>query len=146
MLLQAILAAVLGTVAMTLSSTTEMHWRERQPSVVPGRAVLKLLGWAGLPELKDRGLQILSTWAHWAYGAVWGVAFWLLIDVAGLDLAAGAVAFFLLVWMTEQIQLPALGLTPPSWRWGLRENLIDAWHHVVFASGTVAGWVLIGVA
>jgi hypothetical protein len=38
MLLQAILAAVIGTVVMTLSSTTEMQFRGRQASTAPGRA------------------------------------------------------------------------------------------------------------
>jgi hypothetical protein len=43
MLLQAILAAVLGTVVMMLSSTTEMQWVQRPASVVPGLATAKLL-------------------------------------------------------------------------------------------------------
>ncbi|MGH9168444.1 MAG: hypothetical protein ACRD02_11535, partial [Acidimicrobiia bacterium] len=63
-----------------------------------------------------------------------------------LSLGATSVAFFLIVWLAEQIELPLLGLTPPSWKWGLKENLMDAWHHVVYAAGTVVGWVLIGLA
>lgn len=144
MFVHAILAAVLGTVAMTLSSTTEMQWRERPASVVPARAVLKLLGPFGVGEPKDRGLQILSTWTHWVYGTSWGVVFWLLVPVAGLSLPAAGVTFFLIVWGAEQLHLPLLRLTPPSWKWGINENLIDAWHHVVYAAGTVAGWLLIG--
>lgn len=146
MLLRAILAAVLGTVAMTLSSTTEMQWRERPASSVPARAALKVLSPVWKPDLKERGMQILGNWTHWVYGAWWGVVFWLLIDVAGLSLATTAVAFFLIVWLWEQIELPLLGLTPPSWKWGLKENLIDAWHHVTYVAGTMVSWVLIGLA
>lgn len=73
-----------------------------------------------------------------------GVVFWLLIDVAGLALAAAGVLLFLAVWLTEQVELPVLGLTPPPWKWGIKENAIDAWHHAVYAGGTVAGWVLLG--
>ncbi|MGH9053272.1 MAG: hypothetical protein ACRDWX_09700 [Acidimicrobiia bacterium] len=146
MFLRAIMAAVLGTVAMTLSSTTEMHWRERPASSVPARAALKMLSPFWKPQLKERGMQILGNWTHWLYGTWWGVVFWVLIDVAGLSLGATSVAFFLIVWLAEQIELPLLGLTPPSWKWGLKENLMDAWHHVVYAAGTVVGWVLIGLA
>lgn len=123
-MLQAILAAVLGTVAMTLSSTTEMQWRERAASVAPGRAANKVLRVVGVPELKGRSLDILSTWTHWVYGAGWGVVFWLLVDVAGLPLALAGIAFFSVVWLTEQIQLPLLGIDVPwSWKWGIKENL-----------------------
>jgi hypothetical protein len=144
MFLQAILATVLGTVAMTLSSTTEMQWTERPPSVAPGLAVARLLRLFGIDEVKGRALDILATWVHWVYGALWGVAFWVLIDPLGLPLAVTGVVFFLVVWGAEQVHLPLLGIAPWPWTWGLRYNLIDAWHHVVYAAGTVVGWMLIG--
>ncbi len=145
MLLRAILAAVIGTVVMTLSSTTEMQFRGRAASVAPGRASNKILHLIGVPILEGRALEILSTWTHWLYGAAWGVAFWLLAVVAGLPIAAASVVFFLVVWFTEQVELPLLGVAPPSWTWGLKENAIDAWHHVAYAAGTVAGWILLGL-
>jgi hypothetical protein len=72
------------------------------------------------------------------------VAFWVLIDPLGLPLAVTSVVFFLVVWGAEQIHLPLLGIAPWPWTWGLKHNLIDAWHHVVYAAGTVVGWMLIG--
>lgn len=143
MLLQAILAAVIGTVVMTLSSTTEMQFRGRAASTAPGRAVNKVLHLVGVPILEGRALEILSTWSHWLYGAGWGVAFWLLAVVLGMPIAAAGLAFFLVVWLTEQIELPVLGIAPWPWTWGLKENLIDAGHHVAYAAGTVGGWVLL---
>ena len=144
MLLRAILAAVFGTVAMTLSSTTEMQWVERPASVVPGLATARLLRPFGVREVKGRALDILATWTHWGYGALWGFAFWALVDPAGLPLAAAGALFFLIVWGTEQVELPVLDLAPWPWKWGLKYNLIDAWHHAVYAAGTVAGWALLG--
>ena len=144
MFIQAIVAAVIGTVVMTLSSTTEMQFRERAPSTAPGRAANKLLHLVGIPIFEGRALEILSTWTHWLYGAAWGVVFWLLTVVAGLPLIVTGVVFFLIVWITEQVELPLLGVAPPSWTWGLKENVIDAWHHVAYAVGTVAGWLLLG--
>ncbi len=145
MLLRAIVAALMGTVAMTLSSTTEMHIRGRPESAAPGRAANKVLRLAGVPQLEGPPLQILSAWTHWVYGAAWGVVFWLLVAVAALPLWLTGVLFFLIVWGAEQIHLPALGVAPPPWKWGIRENLIDAWHHVAYVAGTVAGWALVGL-
>lgn len=145
-LLHAILAAMLGTYAMTWSSTTEMQWRGRAPSVVPGMATNKLLRIVGVPTLEGRALKILSEWTHWVYGAAWGVVYWLLVDadIGDLNTVVAGVIFFFIVWIVEQIELPLLRIGVPwSWTWGLKENLIDAWHHVVFAAGTVAAWELI---
>jgi hypothetical protein len=75
MLLQAILAAVIGTVVMTLSSTTEMQFRGRQASTAPGHAVNKILHLVGVPLFEGRALEILATWSHWMYGAAWGLVF-----------------------------------------------------------------------
>jgi hypothetical protein len=144
MLLRAILAAVFGTVAMTLSSTTEMQWVERPASVVPGLATAKLLRPFGIKEVKGRALDILATWTHWVYGAMWGIVFWSLIGPVGLPLAAAGALFFLIVWGTEQVQLPVLELAPWPWKWGLRYNAVDAWHHAVYAAATVAGWAVLG--
>lgn len=146
MLLRGILAGVIATVFMNLSSETEMHLRGRAASTTPGRATNKLLHLVGVPLLEGKPLQVLSTWTHYVYGAAWGVLLWALFVPAGLPVAAVLPLFLLGVWMTEQIQLPALGLTPPSWKWGAKEVAIDLWHHVSYASGAVVGWVLIGLA
>jgi len=56
-MLQAILAAIIGTVVMTLSSTTEMQFRGRAASTAPGRAVNKVLHFVGVPILEGRALE-----------------------------------------------------------------------------------------
>jgi hypothetical protein len=146
MLLRALLSAFMGTAAMTVSSTVEMDGRGRDPSTAPGRAANRLLGLVGVPELKGPPLHVLSDVTHWLYGTAWGVVFWLLVGVAGLALAVAGPLFFLIVWGTAQVQLPVLGISPPSWKWGVNEVLIDVWHHGVYAIATVGGWVLVGMA
>ena len=152
--LHAILAAVLGTVAMTWSSTTEMYLEGRSESVVPGKATNKILRLIGVPEFADdsKALKILSHLTHWIYGAAWGALYWVFVSVADLNPVVAGVPFFLAVWIIEQIELPMLGIGVPwPWTWGKTDdgyvwkyNLLDAWHHVVYAAGTVAGWYLIG--
>ena len=125
-----------------------MYLRERPPSETPGEAGNKLLGLVGLPRQTGQRLTLLSTWVHWIYSTIWGSVFWLLMDpdLGGFGLIASGPAFFALVWGMALLGLPALGLAPPFWRWGWKETAIDAWHHVVYVGGTVAGWWLIGHA
>lgn len=143
-ILRGILAGIIGTVFMNLSSETEMHLRGRAPSVVPGRAANKMLSIVGVPQLEGTALKVLSTWTHYLYGAAWGLVLWILLSGLELSVFAALPLLFLIVWGTEQIELPALGLTPPSWKWGAKEVAIDLGHHVVFAAGSVVGWALIG--
>lgn len=146
MLAAAIVAAFAGTGLMTISSTTEMQWVGREPSVAPGLATAKLLRPLGVREVKGRALDLLATWTHWVYGTLWGFVFWALVDPAGLPLALAALVFFLIVWGAEQIHLPLLGIAPWPWKWGLKYNLIDMWHHLVYAGGTAAAWGLISLS
>jgi hypothetical protein len=145
-MLRAILAAFVGTGLMTISSTTEMQWVGREPSVAPGLATAKLLRPFGVREVKGRALDLLATWTHWVYGTLWGFALWALVGPVGLSIGVAGVLLFLLVWGAEQIHLPVLGIAPWPWKWGWKANLTDMWHHIVFAGGTAVAWALIGVA
>ena len=141
-LFASILAGVFGTLFMTLSSTTEMHWTGRPESPAPGVAAvwpLKLIG----VKVEGRNLMVVSVWAHWGYGSAWGAVWWLLIAQAELPLALAAVSFFAVVWVTAIFLLKITGIAPWPWTWGIKYNLFDWTHHVAYVSGTVIGWVLI---
>jgi hypothetical protein len=34
------------------------------------------------------------------------------------------------------VELPALGVSKPIWRYGATEAAIDGWHHAVYATAT----------
>ena len=141
-LLAAIIAGMLGTVAMTLSSGSEMHWTGRPASPAPGVAAVWPLKLVGL-KIEGRNLMVISVWAHWAYGSVWGLAWWALIAKAELPLAAAAAAFFGVVWVTAILMLKITGIASWPWTWGIKYNLFDWTHHAAYVAGTVIGWVLI---
>jgi hypothetical protein len=72
-------AGVVGTAAMTVSSTLEMKMRGRPASNAPADAAGKVLG----VEPKDeKGEARFATLVHWGYGTGWGT-------VRGLIGAAG---------------------------------------------------------
>jgi hypothetical protein len=133
-------AGVVGTAAMTASSTIEMRLRRRQPSETPARAAAKVLG---VQPADPRGERRFATMVHWAYGTSWGAARGVLgaLKLRGVPATA---AFFATVWGTELVVLPLLDVgVPPVWRWGAAEVAIDALHHVVYATATSAAYELL---
>lgn len=125
-------AGLLGTAAMTVSSTAEMKIRGRPASNAPAVAAGKVLG----VEPKDEeGEARFSTLVHWGYGTGWGAVRGL-VGTAGLEGPAAAAAHFGAVWGAEQVMLPALDVAPPFWTWGAKEVGIDAFHHLVYATAT----------
>ena len=132
-------AGLLGTVAMTISSTAEMKIRGRPASNAPAVAAGKVLG----VEPKDEeGEARFSTLVHWGYGTGWGVVRGL-VGTAGLEGPAAAAAHFGAVWGAEQVMLPALNVAPPFWTWGAKEVGIDAFHHLVYVTATSVAYSIL---
>jgi hypothetical protein len=132
-------ARVVGTAAMTVSSTAEVKIRDRQASAVPANAAGKILG----VEPKDEaGEARFSNLVRWGYGTGWGAVRGL-FGAAGLEGTTATVAHFGAVWGSEQVMLPALGVAPPFWTWGAKEVGIDAFHNLVYAGATGAAYALL---
>lgn len=132
-------AGVAGTVAMTISSTAEMKLRGRSGSSAPAQAASKVLGVE--PE-GEREKKRFGTLVHWGYGTGWGAVRGVL-GALGLPAPAATAAHLATVWGTEQVMLPALGISPPATQWGAKELAIDAWHHLVYAAATGAVYELL---
>jgi hypothetical protein len=133
-------AGVIGTAAMTVSSTLEARLRGRPPSTAPADAAAKVLGIKEFAD--DRARNRFSTIVHWSYGTGWGVVRGLLAET-GLGPGAATAVQLAAVWGAEQVMLPALGVAPPVTEWPPEEIAIDAAHHVVYAVGTTLGFALV---
>src|SRR3954468_6409630 len=66
-----LVAAAVGTAAMTAWSTWEQKRRGRAASTAPADAAAKVLGIEGFCD--DAAENRFSNVVHWAYGAAWGV-------------------------------------------------------------------------
>src|SRR4051812_24596609 len=132
-----LLAGVAGTAAMTVSSTIEEKLRGREPSTAPADAAAKVLGIDSFPD--ERTKSVFGNAVHWTYGTGWGAVRGLL-RALGLPPVAASAVHFAAVWGSEQVMLPALGVSPPLTEWGAEEIAIDAFHHVVYVSATGAAY------
>jgi len=132
-----LVAGLVGTAAMTLSSSLEMKRRGRAASSAPASAAAKILGVEPTGEAER---ERFSNLVHWGYGATWGAVRGL-IGVTGLSGPKAAAAHYGLVWASELVMLPSLGIgVPPVWKWGGKEVGIDALHHLVYAAATSAAY------
>ena len=129
-------AGLAGTAAMTLSSTIEAKIGHREPSTAPADAARKLLGVK--PEGAEQAKRF-GTIVHWAYGTSWGAVRGLL-GCTGLPAPAASAAHMVLLWGSEQVMLPALGVTPPLTEQDAADIAIDAWHCVVYAAAAGAAY------
>jgi hypothetical protein len=128
-----LLAGVVGTAAMTVSSTIEAKLRGREFSTAPADAARKVLG---IREFESAAAKSrFSDLVHWSYGTGWGVVHGLL-RTSGLSAAAATPAHGATVWTGAAVMLPTLGVAPPFYTWGRKEVAIDLWHHAVYAGAT----------
>lgn len=131
-LAKGVAAGLLGTAAMTVSSTVEMKLRDRGSSNVPVAAASRVLGIEGFTS--DDSERRFGQLVHWVYGTAWGVGRGFTGSV--LPPVAADAAHFGAVWGAEHVLLPTLEVAPPAPEWGARELAVDAWHHVVYAAAT----------
>lgn len=132
-------AGLVGTAAMTASSTLEMKLRGRAASSAPANAAAKVLG---VEPVDDAAKERFSTAVHWGYGTGWGMARGVL-GAAGVGGVPAAALHFSALWGSEVVMLPTLGVAPAITEWGPEEIAIDIWHHVVYAlsAGAAYEWI-----
>lgn len=133
------LAGLVGTAAMTVSSTVEARLRGRGSSDTPVKAASAVLG---VEPKNEETKSRFGTLVHWGYGTGWGAVRGLL-DVTGLRGPAAAGAHLGAVWAGEQVVLPATGASSPAWKWPAAEIGIDLLHHAVYAGATSAAYELL---
>ena len=135
-----LVAGLVGTAAMTVSSTLEAKIRNRQPSSAPARAAEKALG---IERFESHAAENrFSNLVHWGYGTGWGAVRGLL-SALGLPPKAATVVHGAAVWGQAVVMLPTLDVAPPITLWGKEEIAIDVFHHAVYATATGIAYELL---
>jgi hypothetical protein len=136
-------AGVVGTAAMTVSSTVEAKLRRRPFSTAPADAAAKVLGIEAFTSEAAHGR--FSNLVHWGYGTGWGLPR-ALLGRNGRGTVRATAAHLAALWGSEQVMLPALSVAPPITFWGREEIAIDAFHHAVYAVSAAVAYELLGRA
>jgi hypothetical protein len=130
-------AGLVGTVAMTASSTIEQKLRRREASSAPAKAAEKALGIESFTDARNE--RRFSTLVHWGYGTGWGAARGAMRAV-GMSPGVATAGHFSAVWGSALVTLPMFDVAPPVTMWGGREVAIDVWHHLVYVTATAVAY------
>lgn len=135
-----LVAGLIGTAAMTVSSAVEAELRKRAPSSAPARATTKVLGIKEFDD--DIAAARFNDLSHWGYGTSWGVLRGLL-GATGMPARTATALHGAAIYGSAQVTLPALDIAPPVVFWPKEEIAIDAFHHLVYATATGVAYELI---
>ena len=105
-------------------------WDEAPAPARAGRELAaKLMGYDVPIEQAGR----LTNLMHWAYGPAWGAQFALVAAVRRRRPGtASGLAFGTLVWASDYLTLPLIGVYQPIWRYPKRALLEDLTAHLLF--------------
>ncbi len=133
-----LLAGVAGTAAMTAYQTAVAKARGTEPSTTPAEVAKRIIRCVFHRRVSEERTELLNNAMHWTYGTSWGAVYGL---TAGVDKAPAlprGLAFGASVWGVSLIQLPAMKLAPPVWRYPPVELALDVSYHLVYGTA-VAG-------
>lgn len=132
-------AGVAGTAAMSVSTAIETRLGARPASAAAVQAAGKVLG------IRPRGpgrARLFGALVHLGYGSGWGLARGIL-GCAGLSASAAAAVHLAALWTSEQVALPALGVTPPITRQQASDIAFEAWNCLAYVAVTSAVYELL---
>ena len=137
---RSVIAGTTGTAMMSLAYATERRLRPNHPgpldyddSLVPGQIVASIMH---LPHVTAREENELGLALRWSYGSAFGLWHGVLRRTIGEPRASAA---FFATLMTATLTLfPALGRTPPPWRWPPSVMLTAVGTHAAYVGALAA--------
>jgi hypothetical protein len=134
LVMQGLLAGLVGVAAMTTAEKLEQAVTGRPNSYVPAHTLERLLG---LPRKPDRE-RLLMNWAmHWGQGIALGVVRAMMAR-SGIRGPVGSFMFLNIRLLNDQTLENATGVGAPPWTWPVDEQVIDLLHKAIYAFTTGA--------
>ena len=128
-------AGLAGTAAMSVSTALETRLGAESASSAAARTAGRLL------RLRP-GNKWFAALVHLGYGSGWGLARAALGNV-GLSAPAASAVHLAALWTSEQVALPALGVTAPLTRQRPGDIAAEAWNCLAYATVTSAVYELL---
>lgn len=106
-------------------------WDDASAPGQVGRRIVEAV--TGKPVPVERAAALTNA-MHWAYGTSWTVAYGLLVRGRSRRPAWHGPAFGAVVWASDYVTLPLLGIYEPIWTYDARTLAQDLSAHLVFGS------------
>jgi uncharacterized membrane protein YagU involved in acid resistance len=133
-------AGVVGTAVMTAAQTAYYKANDMEGSSTPGEVAKRITEGVLQREFPDERMQTATSAMHWLYGTSWGVPYGLWAGTVHPGVLRGMLAATLMVWGAAQVQLPAMKLAPPPWKYSPSSLATDVGFHSTWAAGTALAY------
>jgi hypothetical protein len=102
----------------------------------PGKAAKRLIeGFTGR-DLPVRWARLTSAVAHWSYGVAWGSLYGVVAGSLRRPYALYGLPFGFVVWGSDYVILPEIGLYKPIWEYDAETLARDLGVHLAYGAGT----------
>jgi hypothetical protein len=142
-LTRGLLAGAAGTAAMTAAQTAWLKARGEEPSTTPAEVGRRIVEGVLQRDVPEQRMGALNNVMHWLYGTSWGVLFGLARAGRGAAPLADGAPFAGVVWGASLVQLPAIGLAPPVWKYPPQQLASDVGFHLVYGVGVATAYALL---
>jgi hypothetical protein len=135
-----LMAGAVGTAAMTAAQTAYLKAQDKEPSSTPAEVGRRIIEGVLQREVPEERMGLLNNVMHALYGTSWGAVYGLLHASRRSSAPRDGLAFVGLVWGASLVQLPAMGLAPPVWKYPPAELASDVGFHVVYGIGVATAY------
>ena len=137
-LTRGVVAGAIGTAAMTAAQTAYYKAMDMEGSTMPAEVGKRVIRGVLHREVSEEQTETLNNAMHWLYGTSWGALF----GLAAAGRAPGlGVGFGVVVWGAEQVELPAMQLSPPIWEsFDPKSIAPDLGFHLVYGVATAMAY------
>lgn len=123
---------------MTAAQMAYLKIKGEEPSSTPAQVGKRIVEGVLHREVPDERMDLLNNVVHVLYGTSWGAVYGIAQESLHLPTLRHGVLFGTLVWGASLIELPAMKLAPPVWRYSPSTLVPDVGFHLVYGSA-VAG-------
>lgn len=125
---------------MTAYQTAVAKARGSEPSTTPAEVAKRVIRGVLQREVSEDRTDTLNNAMHWTYGTGWGAVYGIVQGSLHAPTLRHGLGFGTLVWGSSLVQLPALGLAPPVWKYPPAELGLDVSYHLVYGVAVAAAF------
>ncbi len=133
-------AGVAGTAAMTVYQTAVAKLRGSEASTTPAEVGKRVIRGVFHRRFDEEHTSALNNAMHWGYGTSWGAAYALTDGIDDTAVIPRGLAFGTAVWAASLLELPAMKLAPPVWKYPPVELVLDVSYHLVYGVAAAAAY------
>ena len=134
-LTRGLVAGAAGTAAMTVAQTVYLKARGEEPSTTPAEVGRRVVEGVLQREVPEERMGALNNVMHWLCGTGWGALFGLAHACRRSAPLSDGTRLAGLVWGASLVELPAMNLAPPVWKYPPDQPASDLGFHLAYGVG-----------